>query len=293
MRGRRRFPIHEALLGLVVACDAGAGASPAPDPPARVEAGDEAAPVTAADPRPPSPYRCEVPPLPIPRPRACRRGREYPRCKWQMPLAPRSGGRYRRWRNTIPEHWWAREGTVRFVLAVADDFRRAYPEQALAIGDLDAPGPRHETHDRGVDVDLYLPGALMAENAGGGRYPSNYEGKTPAEVEALRARVLGLAEILATCSAGAVRIYYNDAVVKERFLAWYARQGFDANPFPEGPMVAHNRLHRFHFHVSVPETLPGLPFGPGADAVTHPEAPIRPPPPPESAPNLSSRTRRD
>ncbi len=236
--------------------------------------------------------RCEVPALPIPRPRACGRGRPYPRCKWLVPPAPRSEGRYRRWRNTIPEHWWARESTVRFVLAVADAFHEAFPEQVLAIGDLDAPGPRHATHDRGVDVDLYLPGALMVENAGGGRMPSNYEDESPGEVEVLRGRVLALAQLLASCSRGAVRIYYNDAVVRERFLAWYAGQGFPDNPFPEGPMVAHNRLHEFHFHVSVPEDLAPLPFAEGGDALAHPEATILAPPPAASAPHLSSRYRR-
>ncbi|MEO0321567.1 MAG: hypothetical protein AAF447_01285, partial [Myxococcota bacterium] len=43
------------------------------------------APPRAAD---ASPFRCEVPALPVPRPRACGRGRPYPRCKWLMPPAP-------------------------------------------------------------------------------------------------------------------------------------------------------------------------------------------------------------
>ncbi|MEO0323203.1 MAG: hypothetical protein AAF447_09615 [Myxococcota bacterium] len=208
-----------------------------------------------------------------------------------MPPARGAGGRYRRWRNTIPEHWWARESTVRFVLAVADDFHRAFPEQVLAVGDLDAPGPRHETHDRGVDVDLYLPGALLAENAGAGRTPNNYEGLSPDEVELRRERVETLAKILATCSRGALRIYYNDRVVMDRFLTWYARQNFPESPFEEAPMLAHNRLHDFHFHVSVPDDLAPLPFAAGGEALDHPEATILAPPPPGSAPHLSSRSR--
>lgn len=234
--------------------------------------------------------RCSVPALPIPRPRECERGEEYPACKWQMPAAPLAGGRYRRWRNTIVEHWWARPSLVSFLLASADEYHRLHPDQVLAIGDLDAPGPRHRTHDRGVDVDLYLLGALMTENAGGGRYPSNYEGKDEAEVEALRVRVLDLAKVLARCSNGAIRIYYNDPPVLERFLAWYGAQGFPPSPF-EAPMRQHNSLHDFHFHLTIADDLPVLPAEPLPEGESHPIARIEPPPPPESAPHLSSRNR--
>ncbi|MBX3251947.1 MAG: hypothetical protein KF901_32515 [Myxococcales bacterium] len=235
--------------------------------------------------------QCRVPALPIPRPRECERGEDYPTCKWQMPAAPLAEGRYRRWRNTIVEHWWARPSLVSFLLASADEYRRLHPDQVLAIGDLDAPGPRHRTHDRGVDVDLYLLGALMTENAGGGRYPSNYEGKDEAEVEALRGRVLDLAKVLARCSNGAIRIYYNDPPVLERFLAWYGAQGFPPSPF-DAPMQAHNSLHDFHFHVTIADELPVLPGDPLPEGLSHPIARIEPPPPPESAPHLSSRNRR-
>ena len=247
---------------------------------------DEEAPPEGASPV----IRCEVPALPIPRPRACRRGADYPDCKWQVPLAPRSGGRYRRWRNTIVEHMWGRPTLVGFVLAAADRFHAEVPEQPLAIGDLDAPGPRHRTHDRGVDVDLYLPGAMIVENAGGGQLPSNYEGKSEAEVRDLRHRVLVLAQALAECSAGQLRIYYDDPVVRDEFNAWYRAQGYAANPFGEVAMQIYerNNLHEFHFHVTIPEDLPLLPQAPLADGEEHPESPILAPPPPGSAANLSS-----
>lgn len=237
-----------------------------------------------------SPYQCIVPALPIPRPNACRQGRSYPRCKWQMPAAPLSQGRYRRWRNTIVEHWWGRPGLVSFLLASADAYEQVYPEQVLAIGDLDAPGPRHSTHDRGVDVDLYLLGAMLVENAGGGRYPNNHEGKSEEEIEELRQRVETLARILATCSGGQLRIYYNDDVVLERFHAWYDQQSFAENPFGR-PMQKHNRLHDFHFHVTIPEDLPVLPREPLPEGVEDPPTRITAPPPPGSAPNLSSMNR--
>ncbi|MEM6956108.1 MAG: hypothetical protein AAF645_10480 [Myxococcota bacterium] len=236
-------------------------------------------------------FQCVVPPIPIPRPRACERGRGYPRCKWQMPHATLSGGRYRRWRNTIMEHWWGRPELVAFVLASMDAFEQRYPDQVVAVGDLDAPGPRHTTHDRGVDVDLYLLGALMTENAGAGSYPGNYEGKSEEEVEELRQRVETMARILAQCSDGKIRIYYNDDVVLERFHAWYDAQGFEPNPFGR-PMQRHNRLHEFHFHVSIDDSQRMLPMTELPEGVSHPRARIEPPPPPDSAPHLSSMNRR-
>lgn len=236
-------------------------------------------------------FTCRVPPIPIPRPRECERGESYPACKWQMPAAPLSDGRYRRWRNTIVEHWWGRPSLVTFILSSLAEYDRLHPDQVVAVGDLDAPGPRHQTHDRGVDVDLYVLGALLTENAGGGRYPSNYDGKTEAEVEALRTRVLDLAKVLAACANGAIRIYYNDDVVLERFHAWYDAQRFAENSFGR-PMQRHNSLHDFHFHVTIPEDLPLHAMDPLAAETAHPIAPILPPPPPDSAPNLSSRTRR-
>ena len=237
-----------------------------------------------------APARCEVPAIPIPRPRECRRGRSYPECKWQMPHATLSDGRYRRWRNTIMEHWWGRPSLVTAILGTAHRFHESYPEQVLAIGDLDAPGPRHRTHDNGVDVDLYLLGAMMVENAGGGRYPSNHEGKSDEEIEALRERVLELAKSFAVCTGGKLRIYYNDEPVVERFLAWYELQGYDPAPF-ETPMRTHNALHEFHFHVTIAEDLAPLPVPELPEGTEHPIARIEEPPPPGSAPHLSSMNR--
>jgi len=264
----------------------------APAQPEALETPSQATQPPAEPTRPSLPYRCRVPALPIPRSRACVRGQPYPRCKWQMPHATLAGGRYRRWRNTVVEHWWGRPALVSLILAAADEFERAYPEQVLAVGDLDAPGPRHSTHDRGVDVDLYLLGAMRVENAGGGRYPNNYEGKSEAEVEELRSRVETLARILAACTNGQVRIYYNDEAVIDRFLAWYDAQGFRPNDELGRPMQAHNRLHEFHFHVTVPEDLPLLEREPLTEGRADPIAPIEPPPPPNSAPHLSSMNRR-
>ena len=298
-----------ALLTLALGCEREVSGDPQEDPPpleARAEqtetspAGQE--PSEAGDEEEPgqpevsnqeveaSPYRCVVPPIPIPRPQECERGREYPQCKWQMPHATLAEGRYRRWRNTIMEHWWGRPALVAYLLASLDDYERAFPEQVVAVGDLDAPGPRHQTHDNGVDFDIYLLGALMVENAGAGAYPSNYEGKSEEEVEALRERVETLARVLATCAGGKIRIYYNDEVVIDRFLAWYAEQNFPENPFG-APMRKHNHLHDFHFHATIPEDLPVLEMTPLAEGHSHPVERIVAPPPSHSAPHLSSMNR--
>lgn len=218
---------------------------PTPEPAAEPEAAEA-----------PAPYACRVPDVEIPRSRGCAWGLGYPQCKWGLP-EPGEGGDYTRWRLTTRDHWWGRPGLVTFLLATAAEHRRRFPDHELAIGDLDAPGPRHATHRRGQDVDLYLPGRMLVDNPGGYRYPSNYEGKTDEEVAAMRAHVEELARILASCADGRVRIYYNDPPVERSFLGWYAGRGL-STPF-EAPMMEHNDLHRFHFHVTIPEDTEPLP----------------------------------
>lgn len=199
-------------------------------------------------------YRCVQPALEVPKTPPCDRGRGYPRCRWQIPVhAPL----YTIWRNTTPEHRWGRPGLVSLILGTAAEYARRWPGELLAIGDLDAPGPRHTTHDRGVDVDLYLPHAMMTRNEGRGRYVPNYEGKSPSEVRELRARVLDLGRILATCAGGQVRIYYNDPEIVGPFREWFDARGLRSTVGL--PMRPHNALHEFHFHLTIPEDLAPLP----------------------------------
>jgi len=199
--------------------------------------------------------RCFEPEVEIPREAACDAGRPYPRCRWQLPDPIDEG--WEIWRNTTDDHRWARPGLVSLLLATAAEYRRRWPGEHLTIGDLDAPGPRHQTHDRGVDVDLYLQQAMIARNDGGGRYPDNYEGRTRSEVRSLRARVMDLAKILATCADGQIRIYYNDPDLIRPFRAWFEEQGMHSDV--GRPMRMHNDLHRFHFHMTVPEEIEPLP----------------------------------
>jgi len=178
---------------------------------------------------------------------------------------------------------------VALLVTTAAEMQRHVPDQPFVIGDLDAPGPRHSTHDHGVDADLYLPGTLMVENAGGGEYEDNYATLSPAAVEAKRATVLLLAQVLATCTAGDLRIYYNDEIVRRRFLRWFEERGY-VSSFG-APMQGHNHLHDFHFHVSVPEDLALLASEPYAEPP--PVEPIEAPPTEQevAASNaLSSRT---
>ncbi|MFK7985223.1 MAG: penicillin-insensitive murein endopeptidase [Sandaracinaceae bacterium] len=205
---------------------------------------------------PSEPIRCAVPEVEIPARAACERGSPYPYCKWGIPRLPREGRFFRVWRNTTPEHRWARPGLVSLLMAAAAEHHRRWPESDLRIGDLDAPGPRHATHRRGQDVDLYLPDAMIARNELGGNYPDNYEGRPDTEVRQMRAEVLDFARILARCAEGEVRIYYNDPVVEQAFLAWFEGEGLSSSV--GAPMEAHNELHRFHFHLTVPLDLPPL-----------------------------------
>jgi murein endopeptidase len=65
-----------------------------------------------------------------------------------------------------PDRAWRRWGTgklVRMVLRVVDDYSALHPRAPrLGIGDLSRPrggpfGPRHVSHQNGLDVDVYYP----------------------------------------------------------------------------------------------------------------------------------------
>lgn len=199
-------------------------------------------------------YRCQPPAVEVERSEGCDDGGVYPACRWRLPDPEDES--YVIWRNTVPEHRWARPGLVSLVLAVAAEYHRRWPGEHLTVGDLDAPGPRHQTHDRGVDVDLYLEQAMIARNEGGRRYPDNYENRSRREVRSLRARCMDLAKIIATCAAGQIRIYYNDPDLIRPFRAWFEEQGMRSDV--GRPMRQHNDLHRFHFHLTVADDIEPL-----------------------------------
>ena len=235
--------------------------------PARSDADREpAAVVEEPEPRPAPPepeppaaqagFACTVPDVEIPRSEGCAGGEPYPSCRWKIPdPGPESG--FAIWRNTTDAHRWARASLVSLVLAAADEYARLHPGEPLTIGDLDAPGDRHRTHSSGVDVDLYLPGRMATENKGKGRWVDNYGDRSRSYVDKSRARVLDLAKILARCTGGRIRIFYNDPPVIDSFLSWFAEQGLET-PF-KAAMAKHNELHLFHFHVTIPEDLEVLP----------------------------------
>jgi hypothetical protein len=220
------------------------------------EAGIDDAATLAIAPARGDDYACTVPDLSVLRDPRCDAGEPYPACRWQLPNDDAAHGLYVVWRNTTPEHRWARPGLVTLVLAAAHEYQARWPGEHLTIGDLDAAGPRHQTHDRGVDVDLYLEHAMLDVNEGPHAYVENYVGRSDDEVRGLRDRVMDLARILATCARGRLRIYYNDPEIVTPFVAWFAEHGFVSDVGPA--MMMHNRLHRFHFHMTVPEDLAPL-----------------------------------
>lgn len=219
---------------------------------ARVEDGEIVEAPTGED------YRCLTPRLEVPRDLACDHDAPYPDCRWQLPDDESSRRWYRVWRNTTPEHRWAQPGLVSLVMAAAREHTLRWPGHHVTIGDLDAPGPRHQTHDLGHDVDLYLEHAMLDSNIGGGRYIATYEGRPSRVVALLRAEVLDLARILATCARGHIRIYYNDPEIIVPFLSWFDGHGMVSDVGPA--MVEHNRLHRFHFHMTIADGMAPLPI---------------------------------
>ncbi len=198
--------------------------------------------------------QCNVPEVEIPLSPSCGEGMAYPRCRWRMPHPEMANDLFIQWRNTTHDHLWGRADLVRLILTTAREYYRHYPDEPLVVGDLDAPGPRHRTHRTGVNVDLYLPDSMATRNEGPNEYPDNYSNRPPHEVAERRARVESLARILSVCSGGSAGILYNDEPVKSSFREWYEAEGF-SSAFGS-PMRSHNRLHLFHFHVTIPESLP-------------------------------------
>jgi murein endopeptidase len=82
---------------------------------------------------------------------------------------PSVGARYFTWDPLLhrsPNRAWRRHGTdevVRLVLRIVRDYARANPRAPrVGIGDLSRPrggyfGPRHVSHQNGLDVDVYYP----------------------------------------------------------------------------------------------------------------------------------------
>jgi murein endopeptidase len=90
---------------------------------------------------------------------------------------PAAGPRFFTWDPLLhrkPNRAWRRHGTddlVRLVLRIVRDYARAHPEAPrLGIGDFSRPrggyfGPRHVSHQNGLDVDLYYPRLDRKERA--------------------------------------------------------------------------------------------------------------------------------
>jgi murein endopeptidase len=82
---------------------------------------------------------------------------------------PGNGAHYFTWDPLLhrsPNRGWRRWGTdrlVRVVLRVAAEFAAAHPRAArIGVGDLSLPrggyfGPKHATHQNGLDADVYFP----------------------------------------------------------------------------------------------------------------------------------------
>jgi len=82
---------------------------------------------------------------------------------------PRDGATFFTWDPVLhrsPDRPWRRYGSdrlVRVVLRVLDDYRAAHPDAPrVGVGDLSRPhggpfGPKHASHQNGLDVDVYYP----------------------------------------------------------------------------------------------------------------------------------------
>ena len=97
------------------------------------------APSAPASPPTDTRYACLQPALAVPAAEDCAAGRPYPRCRWQLPDPVELGVPYYRvWRNTTPEHRWARPGLVSLVLAAAREYGQRWPGEPVIVGDLES-----------------------------------------------------------------------------------------------------------------------------------------------------------
>lgn len=180
-------------------------------------------------------------------------------CRVHLPDPSEVGHLYGRWRSTSTAEQWGRPALVELLLRTAGEYAYLFPGERLVIGDLDAKGSRHTSHDRGIDADLYLPDTMEADNRGRHRVVDTYADLPELHVRMLRARVETLAQVLTECSGGRVRIYYNDAWLRRRFLTWFESRGL-RSPFGRA-LQGHNETHRYHFHVSLDERVEALEEG--------------------------------
>ena len=171
-------PLHvAAALAVLAAFAAGLAAAQVPTdppPPAPTETAPPPTeteptppPPATAPPRPPAPPKPSVPPirwresraLGLPYAGRLVRGVELPAARERFftwdPLLHRSPNRS--WRR------WGTDGLVRITLQIVRDYAAAHPEAPrVGIGDLSRPrggyfGPKHASHQNGLDVDVYYP----------------------------------------------------------------------------------------------------------------------------------------
>jgi len=170
-------PLHvAAALAVLAAFAAGLAAAQVPTEPLPPAPAETAAPPTETDPPPPEvapPPRPPAPPKASPPPIRWRESRAL-----GLPYAgrlvrgvelPADAQRFFTWdpiEHRSPNRSWRRWGTdglVRTTLRIVRDYAAAHPKAPrVGIGDLSRPrggyfGPKHASHQNGLDVDVYYP----------------------------------------------------------------------------------------------------------------------------------------
>ena len=194
-------------------------------------------------------YPCPMPDLPIEKSPGCGAYESYPRCKWQVPPEHMAGGKYKVWWRTPPWELWGSKRLVQTILSSIAFYKNEYPQDEIYVGDLDAPDSRHFSHQGGVDVDIYLLRWMEWIQVKDAKYVGNMSWRKPDSRVMARDKVMFLARSFAICSAGKVRIFYNDPGITGPFNNWFASSGY-VSPFGL-PMQSHNDTHHDHFHITV------------------------------------------
>ena len=194
-------------------------------------------------------YQCPMPDLIIEKNKGCGAYESYPRCKWQVPPEHRARGKYKVWWRTPPWELWGSKRLVQTILSSIEFYKKEYPRDEIYVGDLDAPDSFHFSHTDGVDVDVYLLRWMEWIQVKDAKYVNNMSWRKPDLKTMARDKVLFLAKSFAICTAGKVRIFYNDPKVRGPFNDWFASSGY-VSPFGL-PMQSHNDTHHDHFHITI------------------------------------------
>jgi murein endopeptidase len=129
---------------------------------------------------------------------------------------------------------WGRKDLIEIIYYVAKEWSRRHPNEKFSVGDLDYP-PGHQTHECGIDVDIFSTHSLLLQRPNGSKNP-----------QYSRALTIELAELFFSTNAVTEILYNNanDGSVRNEVNKYIAANNL------YGKMVPYPN-HNNHFHLRI------------------------------------------